>query len=217
MYELAAEGDGYKPNPGLRPELANTVELAWQQRIARGILGTASVFRYDVRRLIDLTLDPSDSLFQYRNVGDAHATGFEVELEGRLGRSTNGSVSYTYQDAVDHGTGRRLTNSPEHMVKGRAAADLSRWVGAAADLRYESGRLTLLGTETADALVTDLHLLLPGRSAAVPRGALDRMELSLRLNNVFDAPFATPGGVEHRQAAIPQDGRTVSAELRYRF
>jgi hypothetical protein len=103
------------------------------------------------------------------------------------------------------------------MVKGRAAADLSRWVGAAADLRYESGRLTLLGTETADALVTDLHLLLPGRSAAVPRGALDRMELSLRLNNVFDAPFATPGGVEHRQAAIPQDGRTVSAELRYRF
>jgi hypothetical protein len=37
------------------------------------------------------------------------------------------------------------------------------------------------------------------------------------LNNLFDASFATPAGVEHRQAAIAQDGRTVSAELRYRF
>jgi outer membrane receptor for ferric coprogen and ferric-rhodotorulic acid len=46
---------------------------------------------------------------------------------------------------------------------------------------------------------------------------MQRLELSLRLNNVFDATFATPGGVEHRQAAIVQDGRNLSAELRYRF
>ena len=44
-----------------------------------------------------------------------------------------------------------------------------------------------------------------------------RLELSLRVNNVLDATYATPGGVEHRQAAITQDGRNLSVELRYRF
>jgi outer membrane receptor protein involved in Fe transport len=84
------------------------------------------------------------------------------------------------------------------------------------DTRYESGRRTLAGTETDGVFVSDLHLLLPARPSAA-RGVMQRLELSLRLNNVFDATFATPGGVEHRQAAIVQDGRNLSAELRYRF
>ena len=103
------------------------------------------------------------------------------------------------------------------MLKAGTAFDVTGWLGAGMDARYESGRRTLAGTETDDAFVTDLHLLLPARSATSPRGTLERLELSLRLNNLFDASFATPGGVEHRQAAIVQDGRTVSAELRYRF
>jgi outer membrane receptor protein involved in Fe transport len=176
-----------------------------------------SLFHYDMRGLIDLTLDPADSLYQYRNVGDAHADGFEVELQGRLRGGATGYLSYSYQNATDRDNGERLTNSPGHMVKSGAALDLTRWLAAAVDARYEAGRRTLAGTETDPVLVSDLHLLVPARSSAAARGPLDRLELSLRLNNVFDASFATPGGVEHRQAAIAQDGRTVSAELRYRF
>jgi hypothetical protein len=133
------------------------------------------------------------------------------------GRGTSGSLSYTYQDAVDSRSHVRLANSPVHMVKGGTGLELTRWIGVGADVRYESGRRTLLGTETRLALITDLHLLLPSHSAASPRGPLDRAELSLRLDNLFDTAFATPGGVEHRQAAIPQDGRTASAEPRYRL
>jgi outer membrane receptor protein involved in Fe transport len=103
------------------------------------------------------------------------------------------------------------------MLKAGTTADLTRWLGAGMSARYESGRRTLAGTETDPAFISDLHLLLPARSTPSPRGPIDRLELSLRINNLFDASYATPGGVEHRQAAIAQDGRTVSAELRYRF
>jgi len=216
-YEAADGGDGYKENPDLRPETAQTVEAVWQQRLSTGLLGSVSLFHYNVRRLIDLTLDPVDSLFQYRNVGDAEAKGFEVELQGRLGTSGTGYASYSFQDAIDRRTGQWLTNSPRHMLKAGTTVDLTRWLGAGMDTRYESGRRTLAGTETDPAFISDLHFLLPARSATSRRGPIDRLELSLRINNLFDASYATPGGVEHRQAAIAQDGRTVSAELRYRF
>jgi iron complex outermembrane receptor protein len=217
LYEVVGGGELYKANPDILPEVAHTFEAVWQQRLASGLLGSVSLFDYDMNRLIDLTLDPADSLYQYRNVGDANADGFEAELQGRLRGGASTYLSYSYQVATDKGTGERLTNSPEHMLKSGATLELTGWLAAAVDARYETGRRTLAGTETDPVLVSDLHLLVPARSSAAGRGPLDRLELSLRLNNVFDAPFATPGGVEHRQAAITQDRRTVSAELRYRF
>jgi iron complex outermembrane receptor protein len=215
-YEAADGGELYKENRELRPETAQTMEAVWQQRLAPGLLGSVSLFHYDMRRLIDLTLDPVDSLYQYRNVGNARADGFEVELQGRLQNSMTGYLSYSYQDATERASGERLTNSPAHMLKAGATADLTPYLGAALDTRLESGRRTLAGSDTDAAFVSDLHLLVPARPSAAG-GVLQRLELSLRLNNVFDATFATPGGVEHRQAAILQDGRNLSAELRYRF
>lgn len=215
-YELSPGGFSYLQNEDLQPETAETMEAVWQQRLAPGLLGSVSLFHYDMRRLIDLTLTP-DSLYVYRNVGDARAHGFETELQGRMGTSGSGYLSYSYQNATDRTTGERLTNSPAHMVKAGAAVDLTGWLAAGLDTRYESSRRTLAGTETDPAFLTDLHLLVPSRTVGGVDGALDRLELSLRLNNLFDTEFATPGGVEHRQAAILQDGRTVSAELRYRF
>ncbi len=215
-YEAADGGPLYKQNGELRPEVARTMEAVWQQRLAPGLLGSASVFHYDMKRLIDLTQDPVDSLYQYRNVGDARASGFEVELQGHLNGGSTAYLSYSYQDATDRASGEKLTNSPDHMVKAGAALDVNDYLVVAFDSRYGSGRRTLAGTMTDGALISDLHLLVPARATRA-RGMLQRLELSLRLNNVFDTDFATPGGVEHRQAAIAQDGRNLSAELRYRF
>lgn len=217
LTETSIRGIGYKTDASLKPERAYTFEVVAQQRLAPRLLGSASFFVYDVDGLIDLTVDPADSLLVYRNTDDATATGFELELEGRLGSRGTGYVSYTFENARAEPVDTRLSNSPVHMVKGGGGIEIAHWLGAAIQTRYESGRETVYGTTTKPSVVTDLHLQFPARIPERTARSIDRLQLSLRLNNLFDAAWATPGGVEHLQPAIPQDGRTVSAELRYRF
>lgn len=38
-----------------------------------------------------------------------------------------------------------------------------------------------------------------------------------QVRNLFDVDYSTPGGFEHRQAAIGQDGRNYALRLEYRF
>jgi outer membrane receptor protein involved in Fe transport len=72
----------------------------------------------------------------------------------------------------------------------------------------------LYGTRTGTYALGNLHLWFsPLGSLAADRG----LQVSVRINNLFNAMYATPGGVEHVQPAIEQDRRNVSAELRYRF
>jgi iron complex outermembrane receptor protein len=216
LFEVMDGGEEYKANPDIRPEQAQTFEAVWQQRLSGGLLSTVSLFHYDMWDLIDFTIDPVDSLFVYRNIGDAKAYGFEAGVRGSFGARGTGYLSYSYQEATERATGRRLSNSPDHMLKAGLGQDLVDWLGVGIDTRYESSRRTLVGSSTDPVFLTDLHLLLPGR-ASHRSGLLERMEMSVKVNNLFDAEYATPGGPEHRQAAIGQDGRSLSAELRYRF
>ncbi len=214
LYEARSEDFGYKRDPSLGEEHGHTLELVVQQRLGAALLGTASVFRYQMSGLIDLTVDPADSLFVYRNVSEARATGAELGLEARFGDGMLGYGNYTYQHAWDEATGEVLTNSPSHLLKAGISAPFASWVGGGLEGRAESGRSTLYGTRTAAYAVGNLHLWFSPLGDMAGDGGL---RLSLRVNNLFDAVYATPGGVEHVQPAIEQDRRNVSAELRYRF
>jgi outer membrane receptor protein involved in Fe transport len=214
LYEARIESGGYKRDPSLREERGHTLELVVQQRLGPTLLGTASVFRYHINGLIDLTSDSTDGLLSYRNVGKASASGAELGLEARLGRRSLGYANYTYQHARDDATGQVLSNSPSHLVKAGISASLTSHVGGALEGRVESGRATLYGTRTSTYTLTNLHLWFSPFESLAADGAL---QLSLRVNNLFDAVYSTPGGPEHVQPAIEQDRRNVSAELRYRF
>jgi iron complex outermembrane receptor protein len=214
LYEARGGGFGYQPNSSLRAEHANTVELVVQQRLSPTLLGTATAFHYEIRGLIDLTADSIGGTYVYRNLGEASALGAELGLEARLHRGRLAYASYTYQRAHNDLTGADLTNAPPHMVKAGVSAPLTSWLGGAVEARAESGRGTLAGTRTRGYVLGNLHVWLqpPGH------GLTDsRLQLSFRVNNILNTAYATPGGVEHLQAAIAQDRRNVSAELRYQF
>jgi iron complex outermembrane receptor protein len=164
--------------------------------------------------LIDPTFDPADSTYFYSNLGEASASGAELGLEARFAGGVLGYANYSFQRARDEATSEVLTNSPSHLLKAGVAVPLASWVGGALEGRAESGRTTVYGTRTGAYGLGNLHLWFspPGH-----RAADGGFQLSLKVNNLFDAVYATPGGLEHLQPAIEQDGRTVSAELRYRF
>ncbi len=207
-FYFAPGAGGQKANPGLRPERIRTYEFAAEHFLHDGFRLGASVFRYHIRDHIDAMVDPADGLAVFRNIDGVRASGFGVEAEHLWSWGARLRASYTRQNARD-ASGSRLSNSPRHLAKLNFTAPLpGGWLRAGAELQYTSSRRTLAG-DTGGFWLANLNLvadrLAPG------------LEMSLGLYNLFDRHYADPGGGEHVQDAIPQDGRSLRLKLRYRF
>lgn len=51
----------------------------------------------------------------------------------------------------------------------------------------------------------------------IAREILDDLSVSLSIRNLFNTSYSNPGGFEHKQPSIPQDGRNVLIALLYSF
>lgn len=209
VFERFYVADDFKRGGRLSPERIRTVELVWQQRLGAALSLTSSLYAYHVDDLIDTQVDPNDELPYFTNRDHVAARGVEIELAGALGSGVNGYASWAVQRAVDHDTDERLTNSPAHLGRGGISAPLLQRFTGAAELRYESGRRTVYDTGTTSMWLANLHLAAP----RLWRG----LEPALGVRNALNRAYATPGGFEHAQAAIPQDGRIVTLDVTYRF
>ncbi|MBT3271354.1 TonB-dependent receptor [Candidatus Poribacteria bacterium] len=201
--------DFHKTNPALEPESVHTFEAVWDQRISSDLQGVVSAYRYTMSKLIDETVDPADDLGVFENVGDVDALGIEAELRAHLGGQGRAYASYAYQSAESVGSGIRLTNSPAHLARAGIVVPVIAKVFAAAELIAECGRRTVQDTETDAFALLNLNLstteLFGGARAA------------LLVRNVLDEEYAYPGGFEHLQAAILQNGRDVALTIEHRF
>jgi outer membrane receptor for ferrienterochelin and colicin len=212
IYELHYEDGGIsiKPNPSLRPETIRTIELVWEQALWRRFSLVGSVYRYKIDDLITQITDPSDSLLQFRNVETVIANGLEAEVSGRTARGVWVSLSATQQRARDDVTDRRLTNSPERTaLAGIAFPILKGRSDLGFQARYLSPRVTIDGDMTHSVYVGDLTFT---------SGTLwPWIDLSVGVRNLFDQQYGDPGGNEHLQDQILQDGRSYFLTLRHRF
>jgi iron complex outermembrane receptor protein len=199
-----------KPANPLRPERIETFELEADQALASGVRATASIYHLRVRNLIGIETDSADGLLVFRNVARAHSTGGELAVEGRLG-PVDGRVTYGYQHAEDVGTDGAPVNSPRHLA--RLGASLPTFDGrlrASLELRYVGERPTVAGGDAASYTLTNVTLLArPWRACGC--------ELSGSVYNLFRTRYADPGGEEHTQDLIPQDGRTFRLGARASF
>jgi iron complex outermembrane receptor protein len=162
-----------------------------------------------VSQLLELTPDPAqEEDLRWINQGGAKAHGFEVEAEWRF-RRVEGLGSYTLQKAVDADAGALLSNSPRHAGKLRVSMPA---IGRGSTVAFEAhmlGRRGTLAGDFVDRAVTS-HLTL-----VEPVGG--RVDLVAQVRNLFDRAYADPGSEEHLQDAIPQDGRTFTVGLRWRY
>jgi iron complex outermembrane receptor protein len=209
VYELIYEADDFKRPLRLDPERIRTTELMWQQRLSHALFGLVSLYRYDLDDLIDTRIDPVDSLGVFDNRDRVTALGAEFELNGQLGSGLTGYASYGVQRAEDRASGTRLTNSPGHLAKVGLSSVLLDRVTASGELRYESGRTTVYDTRTEAVVLANVSLASPRLWRGL--GAV------LRVRNALNSSWATPGGFEHVQPAIAQDGRMLTLQLDYRF
>jgi iron complex outermembrane receptor protein len=211
-YEIYYNDGGatQKANPNLDPETIATYELVFEHTWRNGLRGVATAYRYAIDDLITLVVDPNDSLLVFQNVSEVQTDGLELEMEGRFHPRLEGRVSYAYQNAEDASSGARLVNSPKHLAKINLTTPIkSDRILASAEIQYIGDRLTSYGTEESGSVVTNLVLVM----RELTRG----MSVTAGIYNVFDEEYGDPGGTEHVQASIPQDGRNYRVTVRYQF
>lgn len=205
-YELYYYGDA---TDRLDPERIRTTEYVWEQHLGGPTRIAASVFRYQVRDLIDQVSDETnpDGL-SYANVGSAKASGVEAEIERSWPQFQVGA-SYSFTDAVVGESGERLSNSPRHLARARFSAPLAtRRLFVGAEVFASAARDGVVGEKTPGfglgSFTVSAPSLLPG------------LRLSVDVHNVLDRRYSDPGAEEHR-GPILQDGRTARATLSWRF
>lgn len=211
-YEMFydAPSFGVAGNPQLRPETIKTYEFVVERTMGNRFRVAASGYYYTIDGLISQAIDPAIERLKFNNIDSVEAKGVELEVEGKWRARVDGRLSYAVQEATDGKTGKRLTNSPQHLVKLNLSAPLWRdRLFAGLEVRYMSERRTLSGKHASGFFTTDLTLF--------SQKIFDGVECSASLRNLFDERYGDPGSGEHRQDIIEQDGRTLWFKLKYAF
>ncbi len=209
LYELTYEATEQKANPDLQPERVRTLELVAEHYIDKHWRASVSLFQNDVSELINQVTDP-DGLDVYRNGGDAKTRGVEAEVEGKWDSGWLVRASFAHQSTADGMSGHRLTNAPENVVKTQIIAPLwSDKFSLGIEGIYASNRTTLARRNTGEMWLLNATLF--------SRDMLPNLQVSASVYNILDRKWRVPGGPEHMQDSIEQDGRTVGFKLTYRF
>ncbi len=211
VYELYyKDGVSAKASPDLNPETIQTGELVLQQYLGLNLWGTAVLYYNRINNLITQEIDPVDKLLIYRNVDKVDGKGLELEVEGKWKNGLQGRVSYALQETKDRETGKILTDSPKHLVKLNGILPvLRKRLFLSMEEQYTSQRKTLAGQYTNGFFITNMTLF--------SQNYLKGLDVSVSIYNLFDKKYSDPGGPEHRQDKIEQDGRSFRIKATYNF
>jgi iron complex outermembrane receptor protein len=193
------------PNPDLNAEQATTTEAGYDTALGRfSTLGLTAYYTAINDLVQPFYLQPN--LFQLRNVGDVRNSGFEAEWRVRSIRHVQGSVGYSYLNRKNEpGTVVPLLNTPHNKFFGYVVYDGVPRLRLMGSVNYESSRQA---QDDGAAFV-----LLPeysNVSAKASYTVLTGLDLELAGSNLLDRNYQLYPG-------FPEAGRTVSANIRYRF
>lgn len=210
MYEAYYESEGsHKSNPDIKPEKIKAIELAWGHRISENLYGSLSVYRFKMLNLIDQTLDVSDGLTMFSNLGIAQGTGIEAELRYQPVNRSGGFINFSYQDSRDLLQNRGLSNSPSVLIKSGFVFPVIKKFFIVPEFFYETERTTLAENATDPVFLVNLSI----RTARF----FKYFEMSVKARNLFDTEYYAPAGYEHVQDALIQDHRSLFLQLTAQF
>lgn len=198
-YERFYEDGGVvqKANPNLLPERIQSAELAADFRVGQTGRFGLSIYRNEMRNMIEQVTDPADGLAVFANQAEVRAHGIEFNAERRwLGNYLlRGSIAWQQSRMAD---GSELGNSPRLLGKLVFGAPLpagwalgGEWLGMS-DRRSLGSRVS--GNGVLNLTVTSKRL-----------GGLG--ELSLGIYNVGDRRYLDPASSAFVPDSLGQDGR----------
>lgn len=210
IYEFYYEDIGIqKANPGLNSEHITTMEILLSQQFDKKFLGKIAFYNNYISDLIDPVIDASDSLLQFHNISKAKSLGFETELNYFPKTNLRFYISYTNHNSINEQTELKLTNSPSQIFKFGFVLPVSNLFTAGFDLYFERSRKTLGDLATTPYWLANLNLT----SFRIS----DIAAVSFKIYNLFNTVYYSPGGYEHIQDRIKQDGRNYLLKVNFSF
>lgn len=206
---------GIKMNPNLKPEKIRTLELGWDQFFGNNLKTTATVYYSRIENQLDQTIDPSDGMAVFMNLGRLESKGVELQAEGKWENGFSGRVSYCYQETKTREESQSTTNSPAVLAKASMTVPLLKNSSATLETNYGGSRRNAAGDRIAGAAIVNLTLL--------NRNLLKGLDLSASIYNLFDSGYSLPVGFEQTNSlgenlrSIRQDGITFRVKATYRF
>jgi outer membrane receptor protein involved in Fe transport len=203
-FELDFEdpASGFLENPKLKPEKIRQFELVWERRLTPEILLRVSPYRLTMTGLI--REHQGDSGYtQFLNLSNVTSQGVELQADYRRSDGLWSYASYSRQDAREGGVW--LINSPANLARAGISTPTSQRFQGALELSYESGRKTLGGNRTPGVALTNVTVSTALRTS---------LRLSATVKNLLNVRYAMPGGPNHPEDTIPQNGRTFLVTLR---
>ena len=199
-------GDGFSAvaNPDLHPESADTVEVDIERKLGRRMNLVGAGYSYWLNNFLEGVYTGA-GLLQIQNRGKVHATGLEIEINGRPFPWLETTASYALQKATDYDADGVLENSPNHLAKLRFAVPLGRKFDASSSMQYYSSRRALAGAWVTPVYLADFTL--------TSKNLLPYFDIRLGIRNAFNRNYSDPIALTPLIDALPQPGRTVFVEL----
>lgn len=195
--------------PELEPERIRTYELVAEQYVGARYRLNASVYYYDIRRLISQTAT-ADGASYFANLQSVEAFGTELEAQAKFDSGLTVRASYALQRTEEAQTNRDLSSSPRHLGKLSLIVPLAQGkVFGGLDLQYNGASYALSG-ERADHFVT-------ANLTVYAQKLVKNLSLSFNVYNLFDKEYGYPGAVDHDQDVIEMDGRSFRGAAAYKF
>ncbi|SFA71113.1 vitamin B12 transporter [Poseidonocella pacifica] len=198
-YELYGFSGSFRGNSDLEPEVVQSWDIGFEQRIGDTAVLDLTYFEQTVTdRIVTVTSGGGGTTSNVK--GDSESRGAEVTLALRPVDMVKVDLAYTWLDARDPDDNRQIRR-PEHTLSLNAAVDLFDGRGQAVlGVRHVSG---LLGTDQSQSATTkldDFTVVDLGASYEVRDGLV----LTGRVENLFDTEYEEQWGytAERRSAYV---------------
>jgi outer membrane receptor protein involved in Fe transport len=203
------DGFAQLPNPALRGERIDTLELVLDHRIGSDLALRGSIYQWAMHDLITLGVEPVTGIAQYQSGSQVEARGLELSADKTWSQGARVRGSVSWHDVAYVG-GAGLPNSPRLLGRLNASAPLPWWgLRAGYEWRYDGSRLSLDGSRLGAHALSSFVLSAPA--------AANGLAMSMRIDNAFDKRYAHPGSDSNWQNAFEQDGRSIRWQATYRF
>ncbi len=200
-------------NPDLDPETVDTVEWAWDYRLANNKKLVLSLYRYRIQDQIKYLPDPESQGGKNiaRNTEGQTGSGGELSGSWRLNSQWNFRANYSYQEAEYREDGERVPRVPRHLLYLSAEWHFApNWL-----VKPQYYRVMDIARDVEDTRPPTKNYSLLNLSLR-RKNLYKNWSLSLTARNLLDRKIYHPAS-QWIPNDYPQPGRSLYMEIHYKM